>query len=194
MSLWRRVFAERRTIVLPLMVGLIGNIGLLLLAVLPLRRSVESAHAQTLTARNTLALAKRQAQQTTNANTRRKQVEEDLQKLYGGVLPRDFASASRTTNLWLQDAARDAGLEFRGSRFESKDVRESRLARAYTTFTLVGRYPDLRRFLAAVEGASEFVVIERVELAETGTEAPGSDGRLEIALTVATYFERGPTP
>jgi Tfp pilus assembly protein PilO len=192
MSLWSRIYGERRAILLPLVAGLIGNVAILVLAVLPLGRSVDAAQAEVLQARGRLAQAKRQAQQLVAANDRRKHADEELRTFYGTILPRDFAHATRTTNLWLQQAARQAGLRFQASHFESKEVRESRLVRAQSTVTLLGRYPDIRRFLAAMETAPEFVVVEQVELAQTGNDAPTADSQLEIALAVATYFLAGP--
>ena len=126
--------------------------------------------------------------QTDQAASGRGTAESELKRFDGDVLPRDFPTATRTTNLWLQRAARDAGLEFQASRFEAKEVRDSRLMRAYSTVTLVGRYANIRKFLAAMEAAKEFVILERVELAQTDSTQQGPNDQLEIALAVSTYF------
>ena len=42
MSLWRRIYLERRAVVLPLVVLLVANVAALALAVFPLKRSVAS--------------------------------------------------------------------------------------------------------------------------------------------------------
>jgi Tfp pilus assembly protein PilO len=52
----------------------------------------------------------------------------------------------------------------------------------------VGRYANIRRFLYAVETASEFVVVEKVGLAQSTATEQGSNGALEVSLVVATYF------
>ena len=194
MTLWSRVYRERRAIILPLVAVLIINIGVLLLAVIPLGRRAASAKDEATAAKVSLASAKLLERQAEQAATRRTTADAELQRFEHDILPKDFPTATRTTNLWLQHAARDAGLEFRQSRFETNEVRESRLTRAYSTVTLVGRYSDIRRFLAAMETAEEFVVLERVELAQSDTTQQGPNERLEIALNVSTFFPTPPAP
>jgi hypothetical protein len=53
---------------------------------------------------------------------------------------------------------------------------------------LQGRYAEIRRFLHAVETAEEFIVIERVELAQSDTTQLGADNTLAIEIVVSTYF------
>jgi Tfp pilus assembly protein PilO len=134
-----------------------------------------------------LATARRLERQARDAAVNRKRAETDLQTFYTDVLPRDFATATRTTNRWLQEAARQAGLEFKSAHFDWAPIRDSRLSRAFSTVTLSGRYANIRRFLYAVETASEFIVVEQVGLAETSSTR-GSDGGLDISLAVSTYF------
>jgi Tfp pilus assembly protein PilO len=71
-------------------------------------------------------------------------------------------------------------------------VRESPLSRAYSDVTLRGRYADIRRFLHAVESAGEFLVVERVELAQSSTSTPANAGVLEVSLLVSTFFRTEP--
>ena len=188
MSLWHRVYQERRALILPLLIALIANVVVLLVVVWPLQQSVAAAHADALAARAALAAAKRLEMQATQAATRRTHAEEDLQRFYGQILPRDFPSATRMATQWLQQAASDAGLEFQQSRFDVKEVRESALVRASSTVTLVGRYADLRRFLTAMEAAREFVVLESVQLAQPDDGQQSPNDSLEIALAVSTFF------
>ena len=187
-GLWSRIYRERRALILPLIAVLIVNLAVLLLVVMPLQRSAASAQEDAQQARVALAGAKMLERQTDQAVSGRGTAEADLKRFDADILPRDFPTATRTANQWLQRAARDAGLEFRGSRFEAKEVRDSRLMRAYSTVTLVGRYGNLRKFLAAMEAAKEFVVLERVELAQSDSTQQGPNDQLEIALAVSTYF------
>ncbi len=188
MRLWRRVYTEQRRVVLPLLAALAVNVAVLLLAVLPLKRSVTAADAAALQATVELGNARRLSLRARAAAASRQRADEQLQQFYADVLPRDFANASKTTNLWLQKAAEQAGLQFRGAHFDWKPVRESRLSRAFSTVTLVGRYPNIRRFLYAVETASEFIVVEKVELAQSGSTQPGASDALEVSLVVSTDF------
>lgn len=190
MTLWRRIYAERRRVLLPLIVALVANLVVLLVAVLPLGRSVAAAQTEAQTAAMSLASARQQERQARSATTSRERADRELQQFYTGILPEDFAVAAKTTNRWLQQAARDAGLEYRGANFAWEAVRESPLSRAWSDVTLRGRYPDIRRFLRAVESADEFLVVERVELAQPTTT--GTAGLLEVSLLVSTFFVTEP--
>jgi Tfp pilus assembly protein PilO len=187
-SLWARVYEERRRVMLPLIVLAAVSVATLLLAVWPLQRSVAATETAVLEATVDLAGAQRLERQARDAALGKRRADSELQTFYADVLPRDFATAAKTTNRWLQQAADDAGLEFKASHFDWDEVRDSRLSRAFSTVTLIGRYSNIRRFLYAVETASEFIVVEKVGLAEAATTAQGSTGNLEVSLTVATYF------
>jgi len=51
---------------------------------------------------------------------------------------------------------------------------------------LRGRYVDIRRFIRDVETGDDFVIVEGVQLGETGLQT--GDANLELLLSVATYF------
>jgi Tfp pilus assembly protein PilO len=186
-SLWRRVFDERKHVVLPLVIVLVANVAIFALAVVPLRSVVANANSQALDATLELAQARRLLKQARDARASRTRADAELHRFYTAVLPRDQPTAVKTTNLWLNEAARSAGLVFRASHFDVTDVRDSRLARAFATVTLQGRYANIRRFLYEVEQAQEFILVERVELTQSGAQ-PGANGLLEISLVVSTYF------
>jgi Tfp pilus assembly protein PilO len=188
MTLWRRVYMERRAWLLPLTVVLAANIGVLLLAVLPFQGSMASLEAEESVALADLALARRLSTQAKGAVASRQQADVQLKEFYGAVLPKDFPTALKTTTAWLQQAAADAGLSFRSSRFEPEEVDESQLSRASATMILQGRYAEIRRFLHAVETAEEFIVIESVELAQSDTTQLGGDTTLSVEIVASTYF------
>lgn len=193
MTLWRRVYQERRRVLLPLSLAVIINLAVLLLGVIPLSRSVVSAENAAVQAAVDLANARLVEKQARDAAGSRSRADQELVRFYSEVLPRDFATASRTANRWLQEAARESGLEFKGSHFDWDEIRDSRLSRAYSTVTLAGRYADVRRFLYSVETAQEFIVVEKVALAQTDSTGAGSSSPIEVSLTVSTYFLT-PTP
>lgn len=182
-----RIYDERRRVILPLVIVLAVNVAVLLLAVLPLSRSVTAARAESVQATVDLANAQRLQRQARDAAGSKTRADQELARFYADVLPRDLATARRSTIRWIQDAARDAGLEFSTSRFDFDEVRDSRLSRAYSTVTLAGRYADVRRFLYAVETAQEFLVVEKVALAQSEAAGPAS-APLVVTLTVATYY------
>lgn len=188
MTLWRRIFEERRSVILPLGIALAVNAVTLLLAVWPLQASVTASQETARQATLALATAKRLERQATEAKASKVRADDEIRKFYGEVLPASLAEARKTTNSWLQQAANDAGLIFKGSHLDVTDVRESQLSRAFSKVTLQGRYSNIRSFLYTLETAKEFIIVERVELTSSGTDQPAANGLLEITLLVATYF------
>jgi len=187
MTPWRRIYQERRAVVLPLLVVLVVNAAIFALAVLPLRRSVATAEDGSADATLALAEARRQERQAKDARTSKERAEQELTKFYGEKLPRDPNTARKVTTAWLQQAVADAGLIFKNNHFDTDAVRDSQLTRVLVKFTLQGRYPAIRKLLYALETAEEFVVVDKVELAQSGSDAQISSGLLEVSLTVSTY-------
>jgi Tfp pilus assembly protein PilO len=186
MRLWRRVFDDYKRIALPLVVLLVANVAASILAVVPLRSSMAAARSQVLDTTLELAQARKLDKQAHDARASRDRAEAELQKFYTTVLPRDQNGAINTIQS-LAEAARGAGLIFRTSHYDVTDVRDSRLDRLFATVTLQGRYANFRRFLYELEGAEEFVILERVELDQSSDRA-GAEGLLEVSLGVSTYF------
>ncbi len=169
--MWRRIYEERKSVILPLALLLIANVGVLVLAVLPLETSVTGAEARAVDANLALAAgAPAGPAGARRADEPDPRAGEELAKFYGDVLPVDQATARKAMNLWVEQAAEGAGLQYRGAHYSVNDVRDSRLTRATSTITLQGRYQNLRRFLYAVEAAKEFLIIEKVEVAESGDQ------------------------
>ena len=192
MTLWRRIYGERRRVLLPLVLAAAANVVLFTVVVLPLSRSVAGAEAQAQNAALNLAAARQLDRQARSATASRDRADRELQQFYTDVLPGSFAAAERTTRRWLQQAALEAGLDYRAANFAWEDLRESELSRAYAEVTLRGRYADIRRFLHAVEAAEEFLVVERVNLAQPASGGGTNAGTLEVSLLVSTFFVAEP--
>jgi hypothetical protein len=186
-SLLRRIYDEHKRVLLPLLIFLVVNVAVLVLAIVPLKTSVAAAETRAVDAMRELGEARRIDRQVAQARTSKEHADTELAKFYREVLPPDFPTAQKTLNLWLMNAAMDAGLEFKGSHLDWSEIRDSRLSRAYSRVTLEGQYAGIRRFLYAVETAREFIVVERVELAQQNDQ-PAADGMLEVSLVVSTYF------
>lgn len=186
MSLVRRVFKERRALVLPAVVFLLANVAVLALGVFPLERSVaglKEGEVDALAARGQalkVETAAKAAQQS------RDRAEGELRKFYGQILPADVQAASQLTYSWLDRVAKESGVEFARSTFKEDEMRESRLKRWTAKAKLVGDYANVRKFLYAVETAEEFVIIEEVGLSQF--EATRGGELLELELSLATYF------
>ena len=186
MSLVRRVFRERRALVLPAVVFLLANVAVLALVVFPLERSVaglKEGEVEALAARGQ-ALKVEAAAKT--AQQSRDRAEGELRKFYAQILPADVQAASQLTYSWLDRVARESGVDFARSTFKEDEMRESRLKRWTAKAKLVGDYGNVRKFLYAVETAEEFVIIEEVGLSQF--EATRGGELLELELSLATYF------
>ena len=193
MKLFARVYRERRRVVLPLLVLLVANVAVLALVIFPLQRRVQATVDGESRALAQMASAKREDTDARMAQTRKQEVDVELVKFYKEILPRDLASAQVTTQLWLATVARNHGVMFQQSTDRHAEVRDSRLTKVTSEATLSGTYRDIRRFLYAVESAPQFVIIEEVQLGDTGTSAQQSaKGELEIAIKASTYFVRQP--
>lgn len=186
MNLVRRVFTERRAVVLPLMVFLLANVGVLALGVFPLERSVaglQEGEVDALAARGQAVKVEASAKA---AQLGKERAETELRKFYGDVLPGSVQEASELTYVWLDSVAKESGVEFSRSTFKEDEIRESRLKRWTAKAKLVGDYANIRKFLYAVETAEEFVIIEEVGLSQI--EATRGGDLLELELSLATYF------
>jgi Type II secretion system (T2SS), protein M subtype b len=188
MSLWRRVYQERRSVVLPLVVFLLANVGVYVLGVLPLGRSVESDRTAAFDALAGLGAARLVDTTAKNARARKEQADLELKKFYGDVLPTGASGAVNIVSFWLQQTAEAAGLQFKSNQTSQEPVKDSRLTRVASTVTLRGDYANVRRFLYAAETAPQFVVIEKVRLAEPANSDSATGGGLELVLDVSTYY------
>lgn len=184
--LFRRIFIERRRVTIPLTVFLLGNLGVLVLVVLPMQRGVQAAAAGRTDAALSLTAARGLDLQAKAQRTGKERADVELKRFYGEILPADFDGAVKLASFWLGREADDARLVFRSGQWDKETARDSRLTKVSGQVTLAGDYADLLRFLHRVEVAPEFIVVEKVELAQS--EAAQGAGQLEVALTVATYY------
>ena len=187
MSLTRRVFKERRNVVLPILILLALNVIVLAAVVYPLKQSVDGAAEARSKAELALASAQKDHKTAVDQKGSKGRADTELKKFYTEVLPKDFAAARNLTNFWLGRIADQSKLTFRAGQYESDEKdRDSHLMKFKGDITLVGDYADIRRFLYEVETAQEFIVIESVVLSSPGAMQPGA--QIELTLSVATYY------
>lgn len=185
---FERVFREKRSLMLPLVIALAINVALLVLAVLPLTQSVASEEARAVAAAADRAQAEQtfaRAEAIVNGKAR---ADQELARFYGQVLPPDLSGARSIAYLNLQQLARAAGLTFAD---QSSSVREPQEAAGLTTYstklTLAGTYRGIRQFIHAVESQPAFLVIESLELGSV----PGQNEPLQVTVQLATYYRSG---
>jgi len=182
---FERIFREKRSLMLPLLIALAVNIALLVLAVLPLTQSVASEEARAVAA----AAERAQAEQTfaraeaiVNGKAR---ADQELARFYSQVLPPNQSGARSIAYLNLQQLARAAGLSFAA---QSTTVREPQEAEGLTKYstelTLAGNYRGIRQFIHAVESQPAFLVIESLELISVA----GQNEPLQVTVRLATYY------
>ena len=187
MSLWRRVYRERRAVMLPLLALMALGVALLVLAVGPLVQIVSSLRDQAQIADTNLLrarLVQRQAQDAVRSKTR---ADQELSRFYSEILPPSPMATLKVISS-LQRTADEAGLVFQRRQLSPEPVKESPLVRLAGTVTLLGDYASIRKFLYAVETAPDFVIIERVGLSRAADLQSANTGRLEVTLDVATYY------
>jgi hypothetical protein len=185
--LLRRIFLERRTVLLPLLVAFVVNVGVLLLGVLPLRQGVGGAEQDALTARLNLAGARAAEKGAKQAQAGKERADQEMRKFYAEILPRNFDAASNLITFWPMKIAAESRVKWGSGQTQTKPLQEpSNLVRVSSKATLSGEYSDIRRFLYEIETAEQFVVIESVELSQSGS--PQSTGVLEVTLEIATYY------
>ena len=170
-------------------VTVVAAVSLYVLAVYPL--TIRAAQARQREAASVQALATaQQSYQAARATMDGKRAASDqLERFYGEILPPDLAGARGITYARL--AALASGYDLRMERRSSTSEQEegSNLGRLRMTMLLAGEWADIRAFIAAVEDAPEFIVIQEVVLSQSEEE----DAALGLALGVSTYYrvERG---
>jgi Tfp pilus assembly protein PilO len=184
MTLLRRILTEKRSLVLPLLVGLALNALIYVLVTYPLSRSLESARVRSEDAAQKLQLSRIRHDQAKDTVSSRDKASGALKQFYEGVLPANLTFARRMTTLRLAQLAAHANLRYERGTVREEHDEDSRLARLRLSLVLAGSYSDVRRFIYQLETAPEFVVIEHVALAQ-GQERSAP---LVLNLEVSTYY------
>ena len=186
MSLLRRVFSERRAVVVPVTIFLVGNIAVLALVVWPLQRSVTGGEESKWRATQVIAAARSQEIQAKTDRANKDRADIELRKFYTEILPKDDRTAIGATTFSLSRLAEASHVTFKVGQWDRSDVKDSTLVRLEGQVTLVGEYSNVRKFLYEVETAQEFVIIESVELSSASVTQ--NDNMLELGLVIATYY------
>jgi Tfp pilus assembly protein PilO len=186
MSLWRRIFTERRAIALPLTIFLGANILVAALIVFPMERSVAGLKDAELDAAAARGQAMKLEMNAKASQAGKERAEADLEKFYRNVLPSSSQAASQLTYSWLDRVAKESGVDLNRGTGKVEDIRDSRLKRWSANAKLVGDYTNIRKFLYDVETAEEFVIIEEVGLSQFESVRGGD--LLELELKLTTYF------
>jgi Tfp pilus assembly protein PilO len=187
MSLARRIYAEKRRLIVPLVAGVALNAAIYGLAVYPWTLKVRADEARAGETERALRVAESNYQAARATLTGKDRADAELRKFYRDVLPADSSAARRVTHLRLAQLAQQANLRHERRSVKPEQDRESRLVRVRTTMVLGGDYRNIRRFIHELETSPDFVVIENVALAQS--EERGAP--LVLTLEVSTYYWTG---
>jgi Tfp pilus assembly protein PilO len=187
MPLVRRVFAEYRRILVPLLVLLVVNVVAYAAIVTPLARRVANIEQRDAAAERELAAARKEYDDARGTLTGKDRAAKELETFYANVLPKDLQAARRLTSRRVPQLADNLDVLFdRRQQANVPDRKEgSRLVRLASEVELAGRYNDLRTFIHRLETSPEFVVIDTIELVEGEQET----GLLEVTLYLSTYYQ-----
>jgi hypothetical protein len=185
MTLFRRVLAEKRGLIVPLGIAAGANVLLFVLLVFPLGRQVANAEVEAQQQREVLRRARQDATSAKATVQGKQQADLSLRKFYQDVLPATASAARGITYRRLSQIARDANVRLERGTNEPKREKDSTLEKITTTYILSGEYRDVRRFIYALETAPEFMVLENVALTAPSDER---DRGLSVRLDVATYY------
>jgi type II secretion system (T2SS) protein M len=184
MTLFKRIFAEKRAIVLPLGIAIIVNIGIYALVVHPLEAKSAGTGDRATAAANALTAAERDAAAGQALVTGKTRADEELRTFYDKVIPADYPTARRMTQALVPALAQKANVKYESARYERGPVeKDSRLGLLKIRIVLQGNYENVRRFIYALETAPEFVIIDDVSLAQNDLSKP-----LSLTLGLSTYY------
>jgi hypothetical protein len=183
-SLVRRIFREKRGLILPILVGAIVNVLIWALVVYPLGVKSAGAATRAANAATSLAAAERDYAAARALVEGKSRAEHELTTFYGKVLPADQMAAVQLTYVPLPNIARKANVRVVGRRWTPDPVnKDSRLGRLHIVASLQGEYEAFRQFIYELETAPEFVIIDDVTLLQGEVGKP-----LTFTLELSTYY------
>lgn len=182
-----RIVAEKRVAVTAVAVALAIDGGLWAVAVYPWTVKVANVERRAAAAAAALEAAELRFDAANGNATAMTGVDQDLAAFRRDLLPADLAAARAVAFARLASLVDVHGLvmERRASEIDSDEV--SDLERLRVSMVVRGAYADLRQFIAAVETAPEFLVIEEI-LLSGGEDAAGLQ---VLTLGLATYYWDG---
>ena len=188
-QLVRRVLAEHRRVILPLVALLVVNVLVYAAGVYPLAQRVANIEERDRAAEQALQQAQSEHDAARGALTGKERATVELATFYKEVLPADFPGARRLTYLRLNQLAREAGLKVTSLDTDpGKADRNSTLERVNIGLDLEGSYDAIRAFIYQLDTAPEFVVIDDVSL----TDREGDERVHGLSMRMSTFYSKAP--
>jgi len=83
----------------------------------------------------------------------------------------------------LQKIFSEAGISARSYRYNYINLEKERISKVNVTFTFIGSYPILKRFLQTLEQFPKFLLLEKIDFVKIG----GDGTMLELRIVLAAY-------
>lgn len=84
----------------------------------------------------------------------------------------------------LQSIFSEAGISTRSYRYSYASLDKERIGKINVTFTFIGSYPILKRFLQTLEQFPKFLLLEKIDFLKIG----GDGNVLELRIVLAAYY------
>lgn len=188
MTLWRRILVEKRAAIIPLVLGIAGNLAAYALWVYPLGVKSAGAADRAAAAAQSLQAAEREYAAAKAVVAGKSRAEQELSTFYDKVLAADMGSALKLTYATLPAMARKTNVKFVGRRLDTEPPKkDARLGVLKAQTQWACDYESFRRFIYEVESAPVFVIIDEVAIAQNDPARP-----LAVTLALSTYYRLGP--
>ena len=188
MSLVRRIIAEKRAMLVPLIAALLINIAVYALVVYPLGIKSATSVDRAAAAAQARRSAERDLASAEALVSGKAKADQELNTFYKKVLPGTLDDARRMTYARLPALAKKANMRFleRRNDLDQDLARKSQLGRVRTQMMLEGSYESIRQFLYELETTPEFIIVDDVSLGQPETDKP-----VKLTLEVSTYYRQG---
>jgi Type II secretion system (T2SS), protein M subtype b len=187
MNLWRRILEEKRALIIPLVIGVLGNAAAYALWVYPLGVKSAGAADRAAAATQSVQAAQRDLAAAKDLVAGKSRADQELRTFFDKVLPPDLPSARDLTYATLPSLARKTNVKMLDRRFEvAKPEKNTRLGLLKVHTAWQGDYESFRQFIYALESASPFVIIDDVSLAQSDPTKP-----LMLTMELSTYYRLG---
>ncbi len=181
-----RAAAEKRRIILPIVIAALVNLVFYAVVIYPRTSSAGALERRAQEAAMSRARAEAELRDAEAMRTGQERAAQQLTRFYDSVLPKGQEGARRITYRRLATLADETNLDYDRRTIAIKKERESVLEQMDMTMVLEGEYRDVRRFIHKLETAPEFVVIGDVGLVQGEKNAP-----LTLTVRLSTYYKAG---
>jgi Tfp pilus assembly protein PilO len=184
MTLAKRIFVEKRVLIIPVALGVLLNIAAYAFVVRPLALKSAGVADRAIAAKQAVAAAERDVAAARALVSGTSRADQELATFYDEVLPADESSANRLTYLSVYHLAQKMHVKFLNRKIEREQPKkDARVGRLKIRTELQGEYENLRQFIYELESASDFVIIDDVTLSQNDAAKP-----LTLTIELSSYY------